>query len=101
MDYLTSQRIAMQLKNLDAAVARNDRIAVMMAATAIENLLRSSPAGNEELPLPGFLPHWIQQLIRDQGLSIPALAEAVRAQKVVFRPTFSGSNLGLEISGKF
>ena len=101
MDYYLSQRLAQQLKNLDAAVARKDQIGIMIAAEAIDNLLRASPVGGQEPALPGCLPRWMQQVIRDQGLSIPALASAVSANKIVIRPTFGGSNFGLELVVRF
>ena len=101
MDYVTSRQLANQLKNLDAAVARGDRIGIMIASQSIDNLLRSSDVGSPEPSLPRILPKWIQEVIRDQGIKIPALAAAVGAQKVVFKPTFGGSRFGIELKGRF
>ena len=101
MDYMTSRLLGNQFKNLDKAIARGDKIAIMMARQSIDELLRKTDIGSPEPSLPGCLPGWLKQVVRDQGLKIPALAEAVGAHKVVIQPTFGGNRFGIEIKGKF
>jgi hypothetical protein len=101
MDYVKSRQLGNQLKNLDAALARGDRIGIMIAVQSIDNLLRSSDIGSPEPGLPGIIPKWIQQVIRDQGVKLPALEKAVGARTIVIKPTFGGSRFGIELKGTF
>jgi hypothetical protein len=101
MDSYTSRCLSFQLVALDAAVARKDPKGINGVASNIDAMLRNCSIGSAEPSLAGTLPRWIQDVIRDQGISVPALAQAVGGNKLVFLPTFGGDHFGIELRLSF
>lgn len=94
-DYVTEMQVRNQIANLEAALARDDRIAASLATDEINRLTaRFSPGlTSESNKLIGNLPMWIREIVKDKGVRVEALERAFGASKVVISGRVGSSNM--------
>ena len=94
-DYLTEVRLRQQIANLDAALARDDRIAASFATDQINQLTASmNPRPrSDENALVGNLPRWIREIVKNKGVRVEALERAMGASKVVVSGSLGSRNM--------
>lgn len=101
-DYLTEVRLRQQIANLDAALARDDRIAASFATDQINQLtaaMNPRPTSDENR-LVRNLPRWIHEIVKNKGVRVEALERALGADKVVISGRLGTRNM-LELKINF
>lgn len=105
MDPATKHRLSNYFRSLDRALASGNRLQARIISGEINRILESTQMEEqpgEEIPIPGAVPGWAKEIIRDRGLRLKSLERALNAHRITIVPTTQGViPNGFEIKGTF